>query len=105
MKLRNAHIAAVSLIKYPMSSSWQSAQTILGDSSILPVILLPAGHEIELIGSLVGKAFFVAATELPLRAALLGRASLLISDDPATVELSGLMDTPVVNLPASKNSS
>ena len=66
---------------------------------MLPVILLPEGHEIEFIGKLVGKAFFVAAPDPALRAALLGQASTLISDHPASIELARLMRIPVVKLP------
>ncbi|MDH3769316.1 MAG: hypothetical protein OES99_12825, partial [Gammaproteobacteria bacterium] len=79
-------------------SSW-SSKSIRYDST-LPVILLPAGDEIEFIGALVGKAFLIPTSDLSFRAALIQRSCQLLSNDPPSIELAKLMGTPVTNLRA-----
>lgn len=79
-----------------LAASWQSAQPLMGTQ--LPVVLLPAGHEIEFIGTLVGKAFFITPSSPEVRAALIRRASLLLSNHPLSIELARLMHIPVTEL-------
>lgn len=79
-----------------LQNDWRSARAAFDDDGLLPVILLPAGHELELISELGGRAYFIAAAGLPLRAAVIRHAAVLVSDDPASVELARLMGTPVI---------
>ncbi|MBT8136327.1 MAG: hypothetical protein KJO54_04845 [Gammaproteobacteria bacterium] len=62
--------------------------------ALLPVMLLPAGGELELISSLRGRAYAIPAGSMAMRAALIGQSRLVVSDHPATLELAALMGTP-----------
>ena len=59
----------------------------------LPVVLMPPGEELDLIARLAGHAYLVRANDLALRAALIGRAGVLVSDHAPSIELAALMHT------------
>ena len=59
----------------------------------LPVVLMPPGEELDLIARLAGHAYLVQANDLALRAALVGRARVLVSEHPPSIELAALMHT------------
>ncbi|MBT8131537.1 MAG: hypothetical protein KJO35_04650, partial [Gammaproteobacteria bacterium] len=77
--------------EYGLLSSWHDD----ADPEILPVLLMPIGEEIDLINAVAGQAFLVPTPELSLRAALIGRAAQLISNDPVSRQLAQLMQTPL----------
>ncbi|MBT8144852.1 MAG: hypothetical protein KJO55_09140 [Gammaproteobacteria bacterium] len=59
--------------------------------SPLPVVLLPPGAETTALGKMAGNAYFLPAHDPALRAALIGNAGQLISDDPLSLELAALL--------------
>lgn len=67
----------------------------LGDrapgSAQMPVVLLPPGRELEVLRTMAGEAYFIRADTLALRAALIGRAGRLISDDESSIAIGRLM--------------
>ena len=57
----------------------------------LPLVLLPQGHELELLREFAGRAWFERADDAASRAALIGCARRVVSDDATTLSLAKLM--------------